>query len=94
MQSNTSSQAPREEPTASVRTNITIAKPLLTLVDEAAQKEYTTRSDIIRTALLWYLRPQGRELERLDPEEIYKLLRQRHLKAGIKKMLKDNEKDA
>lgn len=71
------------------RINISINDGLLSMVDEAAIKDFTTRSDIIRTALLWYLRPQGRELNQVDPDEIYKTLKNRKDRASMKKMFKD-----
>jgi metal-responsive CopG/Arc/MetJ family transcriptional regulator len=69
------------------RIAISISGGLLDMVDEAAEKDYTTRSDIIRTALLWYLRPQGRDLAQTDPDTILKTLQHRKALVGIKKML-------
>ncbi len=56
----------------SVRINLTIPKGLLDTVDKAALIDYTSRSDIIRVALLQYIRersdlqPRPKEL---TPEE-------------------------
>lgn len=72
-----------------IRISLTIPEGLLKKVDEAAKQDYTTRSDLIRVALLWYLRPQGRELDQTDPEVILRTLQQRHLHNEVKKMLKD-----
>ncbi|MDB5170759.1 MAG: hypothetical protein JWO35_453 [Candidatus Saccharibacteria bacterium] len=77
--------------TATTRINLTISKQLLTEVDKAAEHDYTTRSDIIRTALLSYLRPQGRELDHLDPDTIYDALKRRHMLASVKKLIKETE---
>ena len=69
------------------RVTISISEGLLDMVDEAAEKDYTTRSDIIRMAVLWYLRPQGRDLAEADPDTILKTLQHRKARAGFKKML-------
>ena len=74
----------------SVRIAITLSQDLIDLADKAAEKDFTTRSDIIRTALLWYLRPQGRELDQTDPETILRVLNQRRLKSAVRKSLKDS----
>jgi metal-responsive CopG/Arc/MetJ family transcriptional regulator len=76
-----------------VRINLTISKALLRRVDEAAKQDYTTRSDIIRVALLWYLRPQGRELDQTDPDTVLKVLNQRRAKAALNKIIKENDID-
>jgi len=71
------------------RIMITIPDGLLDMVDKAAQEDYTTRSDVIRMAILWYLRPQGRDLAQADPDTILKTLQHRKARVGIKKMLED-----
>lgn len=72
-----------------VRITISISKGLLEMADEAAKDDFTTRSDIIRMALLWYLRPQGRDLAQADPDVILKTLQHRKARVGIRQMLKD-----
>lgn len=57
------------------------------MLDEAAAQDYTTRSDIIRMAILWYLRPQGRDLAQTDPEQIVKTLQHRQARVAIRQML-------
>ena len=94
MQNNTPSKRskPRRrksEESVSVRINLTISKPLLEQVDQAATQDYTNRSDIIRAALLWYLRSQGRELDQTDPKAILATLKQRDAQTQLRKMLKD-----
>lgn len=89
----TDGQDPTQGLSGTIRINITVPKQLLHDIDQAAKQDYTTRSDIIRIAALWYLRPQGRELDKLDPDTIYNLLRQRHMRAGVNKMIKDLGKD-
>lgn len=71
------------------RIMISIPDGLLDMVDKAAKEDYTTRSDMIRMAILWYLRPQGRDLNQTDPDVILKTLEHRKALVGIKKMLKD-----
>jgi metal-responsive CopG/Arc/MetJ family transcriptional regulator len=66
------------------RINISIPDGLLALIDEAAAKDFTSRSDIIRVAVLWYLRPQGRDLDQADPEVILKTLQHRKMRAALK----------
>lgn len=69
------------------RINLSIPQGLVDMVDEAAEKDFTTRSDIIRMALLWYLRPQGRDLSQADPDVILKTLQHRQARAGMKQMM-------
>ncbi len=72
-----------------IRITLTISKSLLKRVDEAARQDYTNRSDLIRQSLLWYLRPQGRDLDQANPEVIIKALQQRKAKAELNKIAKD-----
>lgn len=71
----------------SVRINLTISKALLQRIDEAAKQDYTTRSDVIRQGVLFYLRPQGRELDQTDPETILKVLNQRKMLTSINRIM-------
>ncbi len=73
------------------RVLISIPEGLVEIVDEAAKKDFTSRSGIVRSALLLYLRPQGRDLNEVDPDFILKTLKQRKLKVGIHKMLHDED---
>jgi len=73
----------------SLRITITIPDGLLDIIDKAADQDYTTRSDIIRLAVLWYLRPQGRDFTQVDPDEILKTLQHRKALVGVRKMTKD-----
>lgn len=81
---------PSSANTDTIRINLTISKALLERVDEAAKQDYTTRSDIIRVGLLWYLRPQGRDLDQTDPDTVLKMLNQRRAKAYLNKVIKEN----
>lgn len=72
-----------------VRINISINEGLLALIDKAAAEDYTTRSDIIRQAALWYLRPQGRDLAETDPDIILKTLQRRKALASSRKRMKE-----
>lgn len=71
-----------------VRITLSISPNLLERIDEAAEQDYTTRSDMIRMAVLWYLRPQGRELDQADPDVILKTLQHRHALAEFRKAIK------
>lgn len=53
--------------------NITLPKPLLKQVDALAKRDYTSRSDIIRQALLFKVRFHGVD-EWGDPEGLYKTM--------------------
>lgn len=77
----------------SVRINLIISDGLLDKVDQAAKQDFTTRSEIIRSALLWYLRPQGRDLNEADTDEILRTLQRRKAGADLRKYLKDNKDD-
>jgi hypothetical protein len=73
----------------SVRVMISLPPGLLETLDEAAAKDATTRSGLIRMALIWYLRPQGRELDQTDPEQIEQVLRVRRLSRALNTLKKD-----
>ncbi len=72
-----------------VRIAISIPEGLLGLTDRAAEEDFTSRSDIIRAALVWYLQPQGRQLKQVDPEEILKTLKRRKELIANRQLLKD-----
>ena len=72
-----------------VRLMVSIPDGLLAMVDKAAAEDFATRSDIIRIALLWYLRPQGCDFMQFDPEEVYKTLIHRKQTAAFREMTKD-----
>lgn len=74
------------------RINLSIQQGLLDMIDEAAEKDFTTRSDIIRIALLWYLRPQGRELDQADPDAILKTLKHRQSSAAMRDIIRNTDK--
>lgn len=67
---------------------ISIPTGLLEMVDEAAEKDFTTRSDVIRAAVLWYLRPQGRDLDQADPEVILKVLQHRKSQIALRHLVR------
>lgn len=69
--------------------NISMPPGLVKLIDEAAEQDFTTRSDVIRMAVLWYLRPQGRELNQADPDVILKTLQRRKALVEMSKTMKD-----
>jgi metal-responsive CopG/Arc/MetJ family transcriptional regulator len=73
--------------------SLNISDGLLAMVDKAAEEDFTTRSDMIRMAILWYLRPQGRELAQTDPDVILKTLEHRRARAGMREMVKDADMD-
>ena len=73
-----------------IRINLTSPRGLLEEVDKAAAQDYASRSDIIRQSLLWYLRPQGRDLASTDPDQIVKAINQRKGRAELRKFLKEN----
>lgn len=71
------------------RLNLSLPQGLIDMVDKAAAKDFTSRSDIIRMAVLWYLRPQGRDLDQADPDAILKTLQHRQALAGMKAMMQE-----
>ncbi|HEX5744484.1 MAG TPA: ribbon-helix-helix domain-containing protein [Candidatus Saccharimonadales bacterium] len=71
------------------RITISIQSGLLDIVDKAAEEDFTTRSDIIRAAILWYLRPHGRELAQTDPETVLKTLQHRRARAAMKDIIRE-----
>lgn len=75
------------------RVMVTMNQALLEMVDKAAEEDFTTRSDLIRQALLWFLRPQGRDLRMVDPATIVKAIKRREDLAWSKKFMRDYGKD-
>jgi metal-responsive CopG/Arc/MetJ family transcriptional regulator len=74
----------------SERIILTIHPGLLEMVDEAAKKEFSSRSDVIRTALLWYLQPDTNNAAKTDPDSIYNALHRRRMRAEIRKYITEN----
>jgi metal-responsive CopG/Arc/MetJ family transcriptional regulator len=72
-----------------VRITISMNQSVIDMIDQAAAEDFTTRSDMIRQAVLWYLRPQGRDLAHVDPSEILKVLQHQKALAASRKALKE-----
>lgn len=70
------------------RVNITIPDNLLLQVDEMATKDYTTRSDIIRQAVLFYMRSTASTLNKTEVESLFKNMKNRQLKAYLNNITK------
>jgi len=70
---------------------LTINKVLLERVDAAATSDYTTRSDVIRQALVDYLRDYERACGDLEPEAALRVLRQRLGRAHLNETLKNRK---
>jgi len=75
-----------------VKITLTIPEQLLQEVDLAAEHDYTTRSDLIRVALLEYLRLPGRLTGEPDFEMALKVLQRRKSIAASNKMMKKEGK--
>jgi hypothetical protein len=84
------------------RVLLSLPADLLAAIDHEAKYNYMTRSDLMRRALIWYLRPaaqarrqagftEDEQPEELytNPEELLKILQQQKLRAGIQAMLRD-----
>ena len=71
------------------RINLSISQNVLEMVDTAAKHDFTTRSDVIRMAILWYLRPQGRDFAEADADEILHMLQRRKFKAALRKSIRE-----
>ncbi len=78
----------------SIKITLTIPKSLLKQVEITAQRDYTTRSDVIRQALVDYLRQYERACGELEPEEALKILRRRMGLAYFNKTLKETKSDS
>ncbi len=72
----------------SVKITLTIQESLLKRVDDTAKRDYTSRSDVIRQALLDYLRQYDRACGEMEPEEALMVLRRRLAMAYFNKTLK------
>lgn len=70
------------------RINLTISDELLNHLDKIAQADYTSRSDIIRQAVLFYLRSTGETISRSDREALLRDMKSRRLQAYLHKAIK------
>lgn len=70
----------------SIRIHVTVSQSLLDMIDERAIKDCTTRSGLIRQALIWYLYPVGQVGEVLDEEALLRFLRRRKAKAHFNRI--------
>ncbi len=67
-QANRSIKKRRTHKVAATRIMISVPQGLFEKIDKAAEEDFTSRSDMIRMAVLWYLRPQGRDFDQTDPK--------------------------
>lgn len=65
------------------RINLVIPQKLLDEVDKTANNDFTTRSEVIRAALLWYLRPDGVNFGQTEPDMLLAALQKRRLKTYL-----------
>jgi metal-responsive CopG/Arc/MetJ family transcriptional regulator len=72
------------------RIDLRINKELLLFIDGTAKQESTTRSELIRTAIYWYLMPQHRDASQSKEEYIFETLKHRRQLAASRKWLKDH----
>lgn len=77
-----------------VRVNLSLPIGLVEMADKAAEEDFTSRSDIIRAALLWYLRPQGRGFEDTDADALLKTLQRRKMLREINESLQELDERA
>jgi len=77
---------------------ISLPSQLVEAVDRQAKADYTTRSGLVRQALMEYLRPvddgqlEGQELY-TDPEEVLRMLQQRKLRASVQMAQRQMKRD-
>jgi metal-responsive CopG/Arc/MetJ family transcriptional regulator len=72
---------------------LTIPRQLLERVDTTAQRDYSSRSDVIRQALVDYLRQYELATAGLEPEAALKIVRRHMSMASFNKMLKETTLD-
>jgi metal-responsive CopG/Arc/MetJ family transcriptional regulator len=76
---------------------INVPTSLLDAVDRQAAADYMSRSELVRRALLEYLRPIDGQLDEhqlfTDPEEILRILQQRRLRASLQKMQREVKRE-
>ncbi len=71
-----------------VKIHVTIPRKLLAQIDDAANRDFANRSEIIRAALLWYLRPDGVNFGLTEPEALLTVLRREETRKGLNKLIK------
>lgn len=76
-----------------VKITLTIPGLLLEDVDTTAKRDYASRSDVIRQALVDYIRQYRQATGGLEPEVALKILRRRVSMANLNKMLKEIDLD-
>lgn len=70
--------------------NLRIDRHFLSRIDEAAIQDCTTRSELIRTAIQWYLIPQNRSLEQNDQDYIFETIKHRRAVASSNRWFKEH----
>jgi metal-responsive CopG/Arc/MetJ family transcriptional regulator len=60
---------------SNTRINLTLPKALLEEIDKAAVRDFQNRSEVIRAALMWYLRPDRVNFGQTEPEAMLGLLK-------------------
>jgi hypothetical protein len=91
------------------RVLLCMPEELFTAVDKEARYNFMKRSDLMRRALIWYLRPASNsncrcksetvpnedgEALYTNPEELLKILNQQRLREGIKRMLREMKRQS
>ncbi len=71
-----------------IKLHVTIPRKLLDQVDDAADRDFASRSEIIRAALLWYLRPDGVNFGLTEPEALLAVLKREETRKGLNKLIK------
>lgn len=73
-----------------VRIDMRILEHQLELIDQAAKDECTSRSELIRTAINWYLKPQNRANDQGEEDYIFATIKHRRTRASYNKWLKEH----
>ena len=65
--------------------NVRIDKQLLARIDMATKHHFTTRSQLVRSAIYWFLMPHHRKLEQSEEDYIFETIQYRRRLASINK---------
>jgi metal-responsive CopG/Arc/MetJ family transcriptional regulator len=71
------------------RVTINMPENLLKKVDGIANEDYTSRSNIIRQAVLFYIRSNASALSKEDVDSLFRNMKSRQLRTHLNKALRN-----
>ncbi|HEX4774667.1 MAG TPA: ribbon-helix-helix domain-containing protein [Candidatus Saccharimonadales bacterium] len=80
----------RSHKLATAQINLRINEHFLSRIDEAVKQDCTSRSELIRIAIFWYLMPHHRNFEQSQEDYIFETIKHRKAIASSNKWFKEH----